>query len=132
MSYNTKLDSLNIAATRVAITVKYSSILTGIIVLMLSFNKGGHWIENEVIPPLQLISTYSIVVGTPVGLFLVFFKPLRLVAASLFIILAYTWGISVWVYSLIIAVRMSGLLLLAMSRYLPICGLLAMSLNSVR
>lgn len=79
----------------------------GIALLVLLF-RGMGWITENVYPWTIVISQIALFIIMPISLILSIFRKTRGLGSVGILISSYTWGLSLWVWSLIIAYSLAG------------------------
>jgi len=78
------------------------AILIGIILLAMFFIKGGVWVGSKVLPWLSIIMWILFVVDIIIFLPLGIFKKTKGIASFGFYLSAYVYGLTIWVWSLLL------------------------------
>lgn len=80
----------------------------GGLILLLMFINGTPWISKTIYPFIANTSSVALFIGVPICLLLAIFKRSRGIGGAGLVISSYLIGINLWVWSLIVAYSLAG------------------------
>lgn len=86
----------------------YIFLAVGGVVLLLLFFKGTPWIAENIYPFVNAISGIALIIAVPLSLILSIFKRTRGIGGAGLFISSYAVGINLWVWSLMVAYSLAG------------------------
>jgi len=87
----------------------YIILAIGGLVLILLFFRGTPWIAENIYPWINTVSGIALIIVVPISLILSIFKRTRGIGGSGLFISSYAVGINLWVWSLMVAYSLAGI-----------------------
>ncbi len=87
----------------------YIILAVGGIVLILLFFRGTPWIAENIYPWINTVSGIALIFVVPISLLLSIFKRTRGIGGAVLFISSYAVGLNLWVWSLMVAYSLAGI-----------------------